>query len=78
MKLTDTIILTTGSDAEGGETNTGGRTKISGGSVTTSGAGSIGIFATGSAEADPRSKNFGLPVSSLIVARRLASRFRAA
>ena len=36
MKMTDTTILTTGSDAYGIETNSGGVTTVSGGSVTTS------------------------------------------
>ena len=47
MGLTDTTILTTGSNASGVVTNSGGVTTISGGSVTTSGIGSQGLFVTG-------------------------------
>ena len=47
MQLTNTIILTTGSNAPGVETNSGGVTTISGGSVTTLGIGSPALFATG-------------------------------
>ena len=47
MQLTNTVILTTGSNAPGVVTNTGGMTTISGGSVTTSGIGSPGVFVTG-------------------------------
>ena len=47
IKLTDTIIVTTGSNAEGVNTNSGGMTTITGGSVTTSGNGAIGLFAHG-------------------------------
>ena len=48
MKLTDTTILTTGSDAYGIETNSGGVTTVSGGSVTTSGLHAIGVLTQGS------------------------------
>ncbi len=47
LKLTDTTIVTTGVDAEGVNTNSGGTTTINGGSVTTSGNGAIGLFAHG-------------------------------
>jgi hypothetical protein len=47
MKLTDTTILTTGTDADGVETNSGGVTTINVGSVTTSGIGSPGVLVTG-------------------------------
>ena len=47
MKLTDTAIVTTGSDAHGVETNSGGQTTIGGGSIKTSGNGAIGLFASG-------------------------------
>jgi Autochaperone Domain Type 1 len=52
MQLTNTVILTTGSNAPGVETNSGGMTTISGGSVMTTGVGSVGILATGSAETE--------------------------
>jgi hypothetical protein len=48
MKLTDTTIHTTGSDAYGVDTNGGGVTTISGGSVTTSGLHAIGVLTQGS------------------------------
>jgi Autochaperone Domain Type 1 len=45
MHLTNTVILTTGSNAPGVETNSGGVTTISGGSISTAGNGSYAVVA---------------------------------
>ena len=48
MQLTNTVILTTGSNAPGVDTNSGGVTTISGGSVNTTGQDSRALFVSGS------------------------------
>ena len=48
MHLTNTVILTTGSNAPGIDTNSGGVTTISGGSVDTTGQDAHALFVTGS------------------------------
>ena len=58
MSLTDTIIVTTGTQAEGVLTQDGGQTTISGGSVTTSGLGAEGLSASGSGS-DPGHRRRG-------------------
>ncbi len=47
MTLTDTIIVTTGSSADGIVTNSGGVTTVTGGSVATSGDDAVGLYASG-------------------------------